>query len=851
MAEQARHGGSAAAGRGQAKGRDGNAAGGRPRPLAMAVLVAGALAAIAAPQAVRAQQQPSAQENRVPVNIAAQPLLAALRDFGRQTQFQVLFDENLVTGRQASAVSGSHTPREALERLLAGTGLEIATARTGAFTLRLAASTSAAPSGAATLGEVMVTSKAERAVGLPAPYAGGQVARGGQAGMLGNKDIMDLPFSQTNYTSKTIEDQQARSLHDVLANEPSIITGSKSGGSNEFMEYRGFMSQALSGGNSLNGLSSMAPLNFASTDYIERVEVLRGPSALLKGASLAGQAALGGTVNLVTKKAGDDPLTRAELRYMSDSQVGAHVDLGRRFGDNKEFGIRLNGAADGGDTPVDTQHAKFRTAALNLDYRGERARLSVDLAHQSSELTAPSSALGLGNVLTGLKAVPKAPDNSTPLLPSWAWVNHKITLGMVQGEVDAHDNLTAYAAMGTQRYESDSNAPRVDLADSAGAITLRSSIYSERYDTRSMQGGLRGKAVTGPVAHAFNLNLSRVEWKFGLTPNTCRACSGAGPLVPAGSLYDPVFPAAELTNDPGTFEYQSRVVASSVAIADTLSILDDRVQFTAGVRRQRVKSEGLGSRSLTATADTSAWSPSLALVVKPWERVSLYGSYIENLQPGSVAASIYANAGQAFPPYKSKQYETGVKVDWGSVVTTLALFQIAQPSAIPVASTSGGLPTLTLDGEQRNRGIELNAFGELAKGVRLLGGLTYLDAIQTKTRNGAYDGQRAAGAPRLRAVVGGEWDTPFVQGLTLTGRLTYTDKVVVANSRPDLAVPSWTQVDLGARYVTRSPWNSKPVTIRFGIDNVFDKSYWKVMHVVGQAWRSDPRTFRLSATFDF
>ncbi|MFT3820442.1 MAG: TonB-dependent receptor [Rubrivivax sp.] len=825
------------------------------RPLTLAIhltLLGGAFAAAGWSPSAMAQSTATAQATRS-YDIPAGPLSSVLTRFSRETGVFLVGAGSAAEGKTSPGLRGSYSVQAGFAALLTGTGLVAVQQSDGSYGLEPApaAAPAVASDRVATLPVVKVTGQRVRPGGLPEAYAGGQVARGGQVGMLGNKDVMDTPFSQTNYTNKTIADQQARSLNDVLANEPSIITGVKNGGANEFMEYRGFMSQTLSAGNSLNGLSGMAPLQFASTDYIERVEVLRGPSALLKGASLAGQAALGGTVNLVSKRADDDPLTRGQLRYLSDSQVGVHVDLGRRFGDNKEFGARFNGSIDGGDTPVETQHSKFRTAAVNLDYRGERVRLAIDVAHQSSELTAPSSALGLGNVLTGLKAIPKAPDNDIALLPSWAWVNHKITLGMVQGEVDVTDSVTAYAAVGAQRYESDSNTPRVDLANSAGAFTIRATDYHERYDTRSMQGGLRATAVTGPVSHALNLNLSRVEWKYGLTPNTCRACSGAGPLVPAGTLYDPVFPTSELTTDPGAFEYQSRVVTSSIAIADTLSALDDRVQLTAGVRRQRVKSEGLGSRSLTATADTSAWSPSLALVVKPWERVSLYGSYIENLQPGSVAASIYANAGQAFPPYKSKQYETGAKIDWGKVVTTLALFQIAQPSAIPVASTSGGLPTLRLDGEQRNRGIELNAFGEPTQGVRLLGGFTYVDAIQTKTRNGTYDGMRAAGAPKYRFVIGGEVDTPFIEGLTLSGRLTHTSDSVVANSRPDLTVPSWTQVDLGARYSFVGPWKDKPITLRLNVDNVFDKSYWKVMHVVGQVWRSDPRTVRLSATMDF
>ncbi|QZN99032.1 TonB-dependent receptor [Chenggangzhangella methanolivorans] len=239
-------------------------------------------------------------------------------------------------------------------------------------------------------------------------------------------------------------------------------------------------------------------------------------------------------------------------------------------------------------------------------------------------------------------------------------------------------------------------------------------------------------------------------------------------------------------------------------------------------------------------------------MVKPWENVSIYASYIQGLQAGqTINEATYANPG-VLPPFVSKQYEAGVKVDWGMVTTTFAAFQITQPNTtITPAARPGDLPTLDLDGEQRNRGVEINAYGEIVEGVRLLGGVTFLDAVQTKTTGGALDGERAYGAPKVRLVIGGEWDTPFVDGLTLTGRVTHTSDQVVVNSRPDLKIPSWTTVDLGARYVLLSPVDDKPITLRFNVDNVFDKNYWKGGFSNGFLSLSDPRTYRLSTTFTF
>ncbi len=73
-----------------------------------------------------------------------------------------------------------------------------------------------------TLPTVQVSATLERAGDLPAAYAGGQVARGARLGLLGNQDVMDVPFNITSYTAQLIEDQGAKTVADVLNNDPSV-----------------------------------------------------------------------------------------------------------------------------------------------------------------------------------------------------------------------------------------------------------------------------------------------------------------------------------------------------------------------------------------------------------------------------------------------------------------------------------------------------------------------------------------------------------------------------------------------------------------------------------------------------
>ena len=211
---------------------------------------------------------------------------------------------------------------------------------------------------------------------------------------------------------------------------------------------------------------------------------------------------------------------------------------------------------------------------------------------------------------------------------------------------------------------------------------------------------------------------------------------------------------------------------SSVAIADTISILEEAIQVNTwrsggrgSLRRASIRSRA----SLTSTYDESANTPTYGIVVKPWKQLSLYGNYIEGLAEGPIAPDGTVNAGQVFPPYISTQYEAGAKLDFGSLGLTVAAFEITEPSAFIDAATN----TFVVDGVQENRGLEFNAFGELTKRVRILGGVTLLEALLVDTGTG-NDGNKAPGTPEVQVSLGSEWDIPGIRGLTLVGRVLYS-----------------------------------------------------------------------------
>lgn len=121
----------------------------------------------------------------------------------------------------------------------------------------------------------------ERTDGLPRPYAGGQAARGGRLGLLGNTDTMKAPFSVSSYTAQTIQDHQAVTVADVLAADSSVRSTGQTGGLLDAFFIRGFpIGEGNLGEIAFDGQYGVAPNYRVFSDYVERVEVVKGPAAL-------------------------------------------------------------------------------------------------------------------------------------------------------------------------------------------------------------------------------------------------------------------------------------------------------------------------------------------------------------------------------------------------------------------------------------------------------------------------------------------------------------------------------------------------------------------------------------------
>lgn len=683
------------------------------------------------------------------------------------------------------------------------------------------------------------------------------VEQSGSAGVLGDKAAEDLPFSIRSYNAALILNQQPQTLGQVLENDPTIRTTTGFGIAGELFVIRGF---ALAGDDiGYDGLYGIMPRQLVAPELYESVQVLNGSSAFLNGAAPGGSG-IGGSVNLIPKRAGDSDTARATLGYTAPGHIGGSFDVGQRLGAGGEWGIRVNGAARSGDVSIDDEFRSTYVLGGAIDYNSGPLRVLLDVAYQRVKVEHFRPKLTVG----GLAVIPDTPDAGTNFGQPWQYTTLRDVFGQLRAEYDLADNVMVYAAFGARDGSETGIYSTPTLTDATtGDISVSSSFIPRTDNNHAATTGLRARLDTGGISNEVNLGIS-ANWLVNRNAYEFYTASSG-----FNNLYDPVELARSTTvsfaggdlADPFPI---SRTRLQSAFLSDTIGVWEDRLLFTAGVRLQEIRSRSYSyfTQALQGEYKEDALTPVVGLVVKPAEGLSLYANRIEALvqgsaapasgaNPGGGAALPVSNAGEILPPFVSTQYEIGGKLAVGGMDLSLALFQIDRETAIlrPDPDQPGSLEFGPF-GIQRNSGVEFTLAGELAEGLRLIAGGSVIDARLRRTLNGVNEGNQAVGVPEYLLNANLEWDVPLIPALTLTGRVVHTGEQA-ANIGNSLYLDDWTRFDIGARYV--AVVGDMPLTLRVNLDNVTDEAYWASAF---DSFRPDlllgsPRTFKASVTMDF
>ncbi len=674
-------------------------------------------------------------------------------------------------------------------------------------------------------------------------------------GVLGKANAFTAPITVVNYDEQALNNTEARTLVDAVAKKDASVW--QFGGESNTLTglyFRGY--QLDSRQFSVNGLAGMYGTQGTASVQVGSAQLIKGASTAVNGMDPEG--AVSGSVNIETKKAADEGNHKIGLGWFSNNRAQGTFDLGQRFGENKEFGVRANGKLRHGDTPRHSYSEDNKEFALNADYRGETLRVAFDSIYAKRKTNGGRARMQ--DIQNANGRLFDAPDGKVNLAPSWQAQNTRGQTNMLTFEWDAFENAQITGGIGYNNARYYGNFASPTVTDSGLTYNSgRARLTDQRFKTLSMNLTARGEFETGPVSHNWSTAFDRIDRKRTTYQGVRQTKSEE-----INPRLDIPGKLAKLDSNLGstwspTPSLDTVIKVNSLAVSDTLGFADNKYRLTLGGRFQAVEQKNkLNGRK----ADASRFSPMLMAAWVPQPDLVVYGNYMEDLEPSNIRTDDDGHVTMA-DPRVSRQFEVGVRKNWGDFVTTLNAFQIKRPgywrgntkkgTDFAAYKAAGGADG-DEQGMERSRGIEFNAYANLLnKTLRPSFGLMYLQSTVKDYPNFAdnlVNGVQVAN-PRVIAKAGVEWDAPFAKGLTLNGNVSYFGKSY-QDTQKQYAFPSYTLVDVGARYKTKLGKNT--LTVSSSVENLFNKNYWQVQR--GQFDRSFavvgmPRTYWLKAELDF
>ncbi len=758
------------------------------------------------------------------IDIEAQLLASALNRLSEQTGLQLVVSQESIVGKEAAALQGDMTPREALDTLLKGSGLE-ATEHDGTYTV--------APifTEERQLEKIVMISEPEEG----SAEAGYRVDTVHNTGLWGETALIDTPYSLNVLSEELIQNSITNNTDQLFKISPTVQLAQPydMNGLTRVM-LRGFLVQSAM----LDGMQGNAYGEGIYIDNIERVEVMTGLSGFMYGIGH-----VGGTLNYVTKQPTRERLTSLTVGNYGGGQYFAQADLGGKIDEEGKYAYRLNVSGQDGDTALENQSVKRWMVSGAFDWRPmENLKVNVNAMHGYYKLEGRPAQWLFSSSLSDL---PSAPDNDyTWSSPDTFNQNEtdRIEAGLEYKINEIFDLRASYAHQDEmRRYIIAAN-----LVTSDQNYTMRN-VFAGIYKTKT-------DAAFAYVDAKFDLLGTDHAMTFGFNGYTAESYDGtatpsAQGVVGTGlNLHDPASANVDLADvayDDSMTKTDKETVKNYL-IGDNIRF-NDHWNVLVGVNYATYKTE---SYTGTGSYDKSKVTPSFSLMYKPLSNLTTYATYIEALEEGrtvsSSSSTTYTNDGEVFEPMTSEQYELGIKAELGRTLLTLALYRIQKANTYD-EENGDGTKTAYQNGEQVHRGVEMTVSGRPLDDLALFGGYSYTDAEVKKSTDRTIEGNAPRGVAKQMAKMYAEYDLPRFKGLTVTGGVYYTGPAYIdAGNR--LETPAYTVGDLGLRYTTEL--YGYDATFRLDVTNVTDEEYWMSNYTIG-AMLGAPRTIAFSGTMKF
>jgi iron complex outermembrane receptor protein len=507
------------------------------------------------------------------------------------------------------------------------------------------------------------------------------------------------------------------------------------------------------------------------------------------------------------------------------------VDVGRRFGDEQQYGLRVNaagGALGSYLNGVDDGERSFLSAAF--DWRvNSRLTLKLDVEYDHRKTT-EQVGVNLPTAVNGVITLPKTVDPKQLVGPDWSTFEAETRNVQVRADYVLNDTWVLTVEAGQSQVERDRQLPIFTLSNTAtGSGSIRGNIQTLNASTDFLRAELFGSFAVAGFQNNLTLGVTRTT--YDQDPIYQRTYT-----ISSQNLYNPV-PITRVTYGA----VPTTATTAGLATEDTGLYALDQVTLSSqwlamfGLRHSNYKSD-----QGTNHYDDGKTTPMAALVYKVTPSLSAYTSFAQGLEQGDTAPNGTTNQGERLAPGVSQQKEIGMRwrSDGGMLVST-SLFNIDRPGYYTNTSN-----VYTADGRQNYTGVELSAQGQFTKQLAWQASTQWLDA-EFSNINETYNGKSPENTAKRTSSAFLSYAINSVPGLSINGGAYYTGRRPV-NDLNQAFLGSVTTYSIGSRYTTRL-WGHQ-TTWQLNVDNVADKEYWSAAGTRLAA--GAPRTAKLMFKMD-
>jgi iron complex outermembrane recepter protein len=677
-------------------------------------------------------------------------------------------------------------------------------------------------------------------VDTAAPYNKSYAAANARTATKTDTPLMETPVSVQVVPRAVMDDQQVISVGDALKN----VSGAQPAG---YTFYDSFILRGFDAKSSTfrNGIRHQATTSL-ETANLERIEILKGPAAVLFG-----RGEPGGLVNLTTKRPLEEAYYSIQQQFGSYDLFRTTIDATGPIMDDKSLLYRVNLAYKDNNSFQDfvTQQSIF--VAPSLTWRpNDRFEGNLDIEYQHNEFTDVSDIAipSIGNrpapiPVTRFLGDPAAKNVQDRIMVALDWTYKFNNDWKLTNRFQYNDNHYDQRTLFSLGFDEDNTRL---LNRGLWHADMNRTTFGTNLD-------LTGHFKTGFAEHdvlaGFDYYRFDADWS---------AFAGQTPLVPAIDIYNPSYgiDLSSITprnyNDFGYFpeEWYGVYFQDQITLWDKVHIL--------GGGRHDWANIGLGS-SGTSLSDagkviesdrTEYFSPRVGIVYQPWPWLSVYGNYVESI--GSNNDGRLASGG-FMQPQTAQQWEVGLKTEFfdGKLNSSLAFFDLTKQS---VATQITGSNFYRAIGEANSQGIEFDIAGQITENLSIIGSYAYTDARITKDLSGT-EGNRLASVPRNSGSLWAKWEfgDEFIRGLSLgTGvyvRGTRSADNNITSPADYVQLPGYARWDASVGYNFK--YAGTKVTTQLNVYNILDKEYYDRANTSLTIQPGAPLTFLGSVRVEF